>query len=246
MNTMARRLDQLIQGQRAFVSDASHQLRTPLTALRLRLENLETQLTTEPDRTEIGAAIGEVERLSELVNGLLQLARAEETPPTTPVDAATLVSERVDTWTAVADNSQIAIRLVSPPPPRYAAAVSGAIEQMLDNTLDNALNASPPNSTVTVELASAVDRTRITISDQGPGLDAEARSRALERFWRGDATTPGTGLGLAIARTLAEASEGSLTLEDNADGGLSVVISLPTVAAPISEPDARSPRVRVR
>ncbi len=226
MNRMAGRLDELIGAQRAFVSDASHQLRTPLTALRLRLENLETELDAEADVAEIAAAIDEIQRLSELVHDLLQLARAEQTRPTTIVDVATVAADRVDTWTAVAEDQGVTIRFLGPRPPVYVSAVSGAVEQFLDNTLDNALKASPPDSTITVRVDRAADMTRMTVSDEGRGLDDEGKSRARERFWRGDAHAPGTGLGLAIVQTLVEACGGTLGLEDVPSGGLAVVISL--------------------
>ena len=241
MNTMARRLDELIGAQRAFVSDASHQLRTPLTALRLRLENLETELDDEADVAEIAASIDEIQRLSELVHDLLQLARAEQAPPTTVVDAATVASDRVETWTAVAEEQDVTIRFQGPAAPVHVAAVAGAIEQFLDNTLDNALHASPPGTTITVQLERSGDRTSIIVSDQGRGLDDEQKAKALERFWRGDATTPGTGLGLAIAQKLVEACGGTLELEDAPGGGLAVVVSLRNAEAPAHAVGAAAP-----
>ncbi len=232
MDTMARRLDELIEAQRAFVSDASHQLRTPLTSLRLRLENLESELDDEASVAEIAASINEIERLTELVHDLLQLARAEQAPPTTVVDAAAVASDRVETWTAVAEEQNVAIRYVGPPAPVPVVAIAGAVEQFLDNTLDNALTASPPHTSVTVRLERTAHRTSITVGDQGPGLDDEQKVRALERLWRGDATTPGTGLGLAIAQRLIEACGGTLELIDAPGGGLAVVAALQTADAP--------------
>ena len=233
MNTMAGRLDELIGAQRTFVSDASHQLRTPLTALRLRLENLETELDDDADVAEIVASIGEIQRLSELVHDLLQLARAEQPPPTTVVDLATVGSDRVETWTAVAEEQDVTVRFEGPSAPVYVVAVAGAIEQFLDNTLDNALKASPPGSTVTVGVERSGDRTSIRVGDQGAGLDDEQKGHALERFWRGDATAPGTGLGLAIAQRLVEACGGTLELTDAPGGGLVVVASLRSADAPV-------------
>ena len=103
MNTMARRLDRLLSEQREFVADASHQLRTPLTALRLRLENLQSAAGDAEDQEELGAALEETERLGSLVEGLLRLARAEEAGETVAVDLAGLAADRVDTWSAMAD-----------------------------------------------------------------------------------------------------------------------------------------------
>jgi signal transduction histidine kinase len=228
MNAMATRLDELIQAQRAFVSDASHQLRTPLTALRLRLENLETQLSTETDSAEVAAAIDEIQRLSDLVDGLLHLARAEEPPTSVIVDAAQTASDRVDTWTAVAAERDVTLRLESPSGPLPVSAVAGALEQILDNLLDNALNASPAGSTITVGIARSGGTTTVLVDDRGPGLDDESKVQALERFWKGDRSTPGTGLGLAIAQTLTQACGGRLDLRDKPGGGLSVVVELPS------------------
>ena len=114
MNTMARRLDQLLSEQREFVADASHQLRTPLTALQLRLENLQSAAATAEDEDALGAAIEETNRLTALVADLLQLARAEESAAPQAVDLVALAADRVDTWSAVADATEVRLDLVAP------------------------------------------------------------------------------------------------------------------------------------
>jgi signal transduction histidine kinase len=234
MNIMAARLDELIVTQKSFVSDASHQLRTPLTALRLRLENIEAGLDDDLEVAEMKAAIEETERLSELVEDLLRLARAEQTPRLAAIDLALLTRDRVDTWGAVAGTHQIELELVCPDGAVGVVANPGAIEQILDNLLSNALEASPADTKVTIEIAQRSHITTLTVSDQGPGLDDERKSNALERFWRGDRSTPGTGLGLSIAHALAAASRGDLSLVDNDDGGLSVIITLVSSNAAVS------------
>ena len=98
---------------------------------------------------------------------------------------------------------------------------------MLDNLLDNALNASPDHGTVRVELNPGSVEHVLEISDQGPGLSDADKDRAIRRFWRGDASTPGTGLGLAIASALVAGSRGSIELTDATDHGLTVVVRLP-------------------
>lgn len=226
MGTMAVRLSALLEEQRSFVADASHQLRTPLTALRLRLENLRA----DADRSEHGsldAAIGETERLSALVGELLQLARVDRRPAAVPTDLATVTRDRVDTWSAVADADGVELVLEGADRIASALAVPGAVEQILDNTLDNALNASPTGGTITVRIEQGTVVHRLTISDQGPGLSDEDKGRATRRFWRGSPATAGTGLGLAIAEALATASGGTLTLSDAPGHGLSVTVSLP-------------------
>lgn len=240
MSTMAVRLDGLLASQRAFVSDASHQLRTPLTALRLRLENLQGRLEEGEDparlRDELERAIDETGRLSELVSNLLQLARTDEQRTTTVVDVRPLVADRVDTWAAVADER--GVRLTGPPAgghPIEAQVVAGAVEQVLDNLIDNAVLASSAGDRVEVEVAVATTTPPmavVRVIDHGPGLSDADKRDAVGRFWRGDTSRSGTGLGLAIVDALATASGGSVALTDTAGGGLTV-----TVGFPLARPD---------
>jgi signal transduction histidine kinase len=227
MNTMARRLDRLLSEQREFVADASHQLRTPLTALRLRLENLQNAADDPQDQEELGAALDETARLGSLVEGLLRLARAEEAGETAIVDLAGLAADRVDTWSAMADAAGVALELEAPGGKVDAVAVIGGGEQILDNLIDNAVGVSPEGTRILVRVTRGRVTHELSVEDQGPGLSDELKARALDRFWRADRSLPGTGLGLPIAAALARASGGSLELCDAPQGGLTVVISLP-------------------
>ena len=232
MTTMALQLDGLLTSQRAFVADASHQLRTPLTALRLRLENLQSHLAGEEHPAgvdeEVERAIDETGRLTELVANLLQLARTDDQPTTATDDLRSLVRDRVDTWTAVAEER--GVTLIGPGSDDAAVlvrAVPGAIEQILDNVLDNALLVSAHGATVSVLLDVSAASATVAIVDHGPGLSDDDKRNATRRFWRGDTSRPGTGLGLAIVDALATASGGSATLSDTAGGGLTVTVTLP-------------------
>ena len=227
MNGMARRLDRLLAEQREFVADASHQLRTPLTALRLRLENLQDAAQDPEEQEELGAALEETGRLGGLVEGLLRLARAEEGGETVTVDLARLAAERVDTWTAMADAAGVALELEAPGGAVAAEAVPGGVEQILDNLIDNAVGVSSPGARVRVGVSRGGQTHELVVEDQGPGLSDALKERALDRFWRADRSTPGTGLGLPIAAALARASGGSLELHDAPGGGLSVTVRLP-------------------
>ena len=226
MTLMADRLAVMLEEQRSFVADASHQLRTPLTAMRLRLENLQARMNNA-DAEELDAAIDETTRLATLVADLLQLARADEAQPVVEVDLANLALQRTDTWSALAELSGVTLRVEGAEAPVLASAAAGAVEQILDNTLDNALNVSPSGSTIVVRVAQQHDRCTLSVSDQGPGLSDEDKQRATRRFWRQHPTATGTGLGLPIAVSLARASGGSLTLADAPEGGLQVVLTLP-------------------
>ena len=232
MTTMALQLDGLLSSHRAFVADASHQLRTPLTALRLRLENLQSHLADDDHSAgideEVERAIDETGRLTELVANLLQLARADDQSATATEDLRSLAHDRVDTWTAVAEER--GVTLVGPGSDGAAVVVRtipGAIEQILDNVLDNALLVSPRGATVSVVVNVSAASATVTIVDHGPGLSDDDKRDAIRRFWRGDTSRPGTGLGLAIVDALATASGGSTTLSDTAGGGLTVTVTLP-------------------
>ena len=245
MNAMAVRLDDLIARQRSFVADASHQLRTPLTALRLRLENLQSDVETAGSDVDLDAfddqldrAIDETNRLSGLIDGLLQLARAESPPPPVPTGLTTLAGDRVDTWTAVAELEGVGVELDAPDDDILALAIPGSVEQILDNLLDNAIKSSPAGTTVTVRLVPGAPFHELAISDQGSGLTADEREQALERFWRADSTSAGTGLGLSIVRSLAEASGGTVQLEPNTPTGVVAVVRLP--ARPVAKLDDSS------
>jgi signal transduction histidine kinase len=231
MNTMARRLDQLLAEHRAFVADASHQLRTPLTALRLRLENLQSDPAAPGSADDIAAAIDETGRLSALVGDLLQLARAERAATPAPVDLVELTRDRVDTWSAVAEAAGVGLEFAGPAGPVVVGAVPDGVEQILDNLIDNAITASPRGAQVTVGIVRGRSEHSLIVADEGPGLSDELKARALDRFWRLDSSQPGTGLGLPIADALARASGGRLALGDGTTGGLVVTVTLPATHA---------------
>ena len=210
-NSMASELDALIRSQDAFVADASHQLRTPLTALRLRLENLEPDVT-DPGTENLRGALREVERLSALVDGLLTLARADR-PHIAPssISLGPLVEERVEAWSALAGESDIGLRLELEGD-IVVLATPGRVEQVLDNLLANAIDASPAGATITVSTRTDNGWAELRITDEGPGLSETERSRAFDRFWQAHEGGEGFGLGLAIVRRLTAADGGDVQL----------------------------------
>lgn len=229
-NEMAARLRDLIERQRTFVGDASHQLRTPLTALRLRLENLEEGVSPEA-REDVAAALVEVERLGRLVSQLLVLARADQpAPELVAVDLCEAIDDRVELWSAVAEESALEIVGDAPADGVWAMVLPGAIEQILDNLLENAVAASPAGSRIDVVVDAGADAHAVRVIDEGAGMDAGEIEHAFDRFWRRDTTRPGTGLGLAIVRQLAEASGGSISMRRSSQGGIEVTLVLPTAS----------------
>ncbi len=225
-NTMSGRLESLIERQRSFVADASHELRTPLTALRLRLENLEESVD-EHARPDLTAALAESGRLADLVEQLLTIARTEAgSKPVHQVDLASVVLERCELWTAVAEEH--GVRLVAEVSGEVPVqSVAGGVEQIVDNLVSNALAVTPQGRSVVVSISSDDSQGTLRVRDEGPGMKAEDRARAFDRFWRGDHSKPGSGLGLAIVRDLAESSGGSAALVATEGGGIEAVASFP-------------------
>lgn len=223
---MAGRLEELVESQRAFVADASHQLRTPLTALRLRLENLEA---TAPDSEleDIGEIVVEAERLSRLVDQLLELSRASG-GGRVAVDVVDVVEQRVRLWEAVAENRNIDLSTsIQLSTSCSAAVVPGGLEQVLDNLIDNGIRYSPAGGTVTVTVRHETDGACvIDVTDTGPGVRDEDLPRIFDRFWRGGSNEPGTGLGLAIVAHIVARSGGAVSALRAPDGGLTVRIRL--------------------
>jgi signal transduction histidine kinase len=227
-NDMVVKLEALLRSQEQFVADASHQLRTPLTALRLRLENLARD-GGPASSDELEGALEEVERLSGLVDGLLTLARADraESAPV-DLDLAAAVEERVDAWSALAaeQDVQLDTRLEGRP---HARVTPGRIEQVLDNLLANALEVAPGGTRVEIDAARAGTWAEIRVADRGPGMSEEEIARAFDRFWRAGSTKEGFGLGLAIVRRLVHADGGEIELRQHAGGGLECLVRLRAV-----------------
>jgi signal transduction histidine kinase len=236
-NTTAEQLGQLIESQHRFVADASHQLRTPLTALRLRLETLAPHVAG-PARAKFDAAIAETNRLGRLVHSLLVLARSDATrTEPVPIDLSAVVADRVDAWTNVAVDHAVHLR-ADCPTDLWVMALPGALEQILDNLVSNALDAVPDGTEIVVHVDTTSDTVDVHVIDRGPGMDADARAHAFERFWRptgepGDRTGTGFGLGLAIVAQLAAHSGGHARLEPGPDGiGLDAIVTVGRAPTP--------------
>jgi signal transduction histidine kinase len=224
-NDTVSKLARLLRSQEEFVADASHELRTPLTALRLRLENLE-RTTPAGDREQLDASVREVERLSTLVERLLALARADAgATPADSVDAADVIRGRLEAWRPVAEERRVHLALALNGGGVVRSA-EGRLVQVLDNLLANALAASPVGSTVTLALERTPSSVELHVRDEGPGMSAEQRARAFDRFWRAGSGDGGSGLGLAIVRKLVEADGGDVELANAPGGGLDAVVRL--------------------
>jgi signal transduction histidine kinase len=233
---MADRLERAVQAQREFVANASHQLRTPLTGMKLRLETAAADAPPGDLRHQIEAAEREVDRLSAIVDRLLAVSRDIERGVPTEVELGDAVRRAVDRWSERAERRGSTLVVAG----RTAAVQANPtdVDQILDNLLDNALAYAP--GTVEIETGTSDGRAWLSVRDHGPGIPAGEHERVLERFSRGQAAPPGgSGLGLAIARELAQKWGGDLTISDPPDGGTSIRVRLRTATEP--HPPEESP-----
>ena len=233
-NAMAGRIGLMIENQRQFAGSVSHQLRTPLTALRLRLEQAQDAIGDDnaPLAEALEASRAEADRLQEMVEQLLALTRLEGGNTTTvTVDAAEIVRSRVSMWESLAAEKDIDLQ-VTGLEVASCVVLDGALEQIVDNFIDNALTATPENSIISIDVRRAGSNVIVDVIDDGPGLTEEQRARAFERFWRGPTkeNSPGTGLGLAIVRQLAVASGGTTELLARSDGNSGMCARVTLVA----------------
>jgi signal transduction histidine kinase len=241
LNDWLSRLAQALQAQQAFVADAAHELRSPLTALKLQWQ-LVRRACDEVDRAEAIAALGEgIERTARLVEQLLALARNEGPEVRTAVDLTELARQVLVALLPVAQARHTALALEAPHP----APVWGdgtALGVLLRNLVDNAVRYSPPGSQVKlcIQPATATQGPQVRVEDNGPGIPPEERQRVFDRFYRGRTghDTAGSGLGLAIVQAVAQRHGARIALEDVADGGLCVRVSFMAMA-PSSVGDAQ-------
>ena len=229
-NAMSGRLGLMVENQRHFAGSVSHQLRTPLTALRLRLEQAETAVGRDDSAVAeaLEASRAETDRLQDMIEQLLALTRLEgSAAKTVDVDAVRMVRDRVEMWEPLADERGVSLAVDVPSSAR-CAVVEGGLEQILDNFIDNAMSVAPQGSEIRIEVSHDDGHVQIDVTDRGPGLTDEQRDYAFDRFWRGPASTGenGSGLGLAIVRQLAVASGGEAELLGNVGGGIRARVRL--------------------
>ncbi|WFB07062.1 HAMP domain-containing histidine kinase [Streptomyces sp. LX-29] len=228
-NEMADNVEEVLEQQRAFVADASHQLRNPLAALLLRIELLALELPE--GHAEIASVRGEGKRLARVLDDLLNLALAERsTAELTLTDIAAVAADRVDAWLPLAESESIALTYAGPHT-AIGWADPVALSSALDAVVDNALKFTPAGASVSVKVAVPPDAgpATVTVVDGGPGLTEDELARVGDRFWRSNRhqNVSGSGLGLSISRTLLAAGGATIAYAPNEPTGLRVTISVP-------------------
>lgn len=232
LNVLLARLGQSLNNQRAFVADAAHELRSPLTALKLQLQLLERAADADSRADAQRALADGVTRAAWLVEQLLALARNEPGAPPLPfstVDLAEVARQALAAAVplARARGSELDLQADGPVPLQGDAA---SLAMLVRNLVDNALRHTPPGTRIEVRVGNDGGTPQLLVDDAGPGIPPQDRERVFDRFVRRDTGTEGSGLGLAIVRTVAQRHGASVVLGDSPLGGLRASVSF---AAPL-------------
>jgi signal transduction histidine kinase len=227
---MADRFERTVRAQREFVANASHQLRTPLTGMKLRLEAAIAVTSDEGVREQLRAADKEVDRLAQIIERLLTMAGQIEEGRVPRAELPDAADRAVQRWAErAAQASSSLIHDGANSATVSAVADPDDVDQVLDVLIDNALMHGPGR--VEVSATANGERATVSVRDHGPGIPLDEQARVTERFFRGrGAPAGGSGLGLAIARELAERWGGGIEVDADA-GGTRVNVWFRTAAA---------------
>jgi signal transduction histidine kinase len=229
LNRLLARLHAAFQAQRAFVADAAHELRSPLTAVRLQLQLLD-RAPDDAARTEARANLGAaVERAIHLVEQLLTLARNEPRAVTAGLAAIALDQAAAD---GIADTHALAldrhIDLALEAEPVTVQGDREALRALVRNLVDNAVRYTPPGGRVRVRTRAGAGDPVLEVADSGPGIPPGERERIFDRFYRRTGTaSDGSGLGLAIIKAIADRHDAQVSLGEAKEGGLQVTVAFP-------------------
>jgi signal transduction histidine kinase len=227
-NQMAEKVEHLMHKQQEFVSNASHELRNPLSALLLRVEDLALVLPDD-DAPEIEHVRAEGQRMARILDALLMLARDEDMAvDSEPVEVAALVARRVHGWRSIAREKDVELRLTGTDQ-AWGQVDEIVLESAFDAVTDNALKFSPAGGTVEVSVVESDGMVEIGVRDHGPGLGHDETGKVTDRFWRSPehSRIRGSGLGLAIASELLVSCGGELAVGRPGGGGLLVTLRVP-------------------
>ncbi|NUZ07151.1 ATP-binding protein [Piscinibacter koreensis] len=240
LNGLLQRLRESLEGQRAFVADAAHELRSPLTALKLQLAVLRRTASADERAAALDALGVGIERAGRLVEQLLQLARNEPGAPGAPferVDLAEVARDAIAATLAFAVSRGVEFELFADAPV-HVDGDRAALGVLVRNLVDNAARYSPAGARVEVRVASADGAATLDVDDAGPGIPAADRERVFDRFYRRSADQTGSGLGLAIVQRIVERHGATVQLGDAPLGGLRVSVRFGRTLEPVSAASA--------
>jgi len=232
INGMLDQIELLVHGVRNVSNSIAHDLRTPLAELRSRLEELSLiRPSTEETYAEIDGAVADVDRVIRIFDALLRLAEIDagmRRSGFVSLDVSDLAANAVEFYEPAAELKAIDLKMRSNGP-LLVSADPVLLAQALSNLIDNALKYAPHRGSIEVAVQRLDDlRAEVSVSDNGPGIDDEEKTKVMQRFYRGDASrgTPGVGLGLSLVQAVAKLHGSALELRDNGPG-LRVVMTVP-------------------
>jgi signal transduction histidine kinase len=237
LNAMLGRLENSFFALRRFTADASHELKTPLTVLRAGIERAITHPNATDDVLEVlEETLVEVNRMTELVDSLLMLARTDEGREglhKEPVDLREILGEVAETASILEEGSSVSVSVEVPDEPTMVLVDRSRIRQLMMNLLTNAIKFNQPDGQVTVDTETENGDLVIRVSDTGVGMSGAELGNVYQRFWRADPARsrtgqrPGAGLGLAICKWIAEAHGGSIEAMSKRGKGTTMTVRLP-------------------
>lgn len=235
LNLLFLRVRRAFDAQKNFVADAAHELRSPLSALKLQVQGLQRAPDEATREVAIGRLAAGIDRATRLVEQMLALARheanaaagAKQESVNLPEVARLAISDAIAA--AQARNIDIGIARADP---AEVIGQSDALRMLLRNLLDNAVKYTPEGGRVDVAIVAQVDGVELSVEDSGPGLPSDERQRVLNRFYRsGEPQAPGSGLGLAIVKTIADLHGATVSLgQSESLGGLRVALRFSAAA----------------
>jgi len=237
LNQMMTRLERSFAALRRFTADASHELKTPLTVVRAGVERAITRPDTAPETlAALEETLQEVNRMTELLDSLLTLARADEGRAELhrePVDLRQILEEAGETGELLAEHAGVGIEIRLPAEPVVVSVDRSRVRQLALNLIENAVKYTPRGGQVSVELGSSNGRAVFTVADTGIGIAPGDLPHVFDRFWRADSARTrtseraGTGLGLAICKWIAEAHGGTIEVQSRPGRGTTFTVGLP-------------------
>jgi two-component system OmpR family sensor kinase len=232
LNDLLARVEGALEEERRFAGEAAHELRAPLSVLRLRAEEALASARVPEMRRALEGTLADVERIDRLVQALLEMSRATVPPGAAAgaVDAGATLGAMAEDFRTLAGARGIRFEFRPPPGPARAAAPREVLETAVSVLVDNALRYTPSGGSVVLEVDAADGRVRARVRDSGPGVPADEAERVFDRLYRGKAgraSGAGFGLGLALARRLARSAGGDLLLENPGVPGAAFALVLP-------------------
>ncbi|WP_339531403.1 MULTISPECIES: sensor histidine kinase [unclassified Pseudomonas] len=229
INIFLARVRESTERERTFIADAAHELRTPLAAMRVNVEALQSDVSNVSRQELLAGIIRSNSRAARLINQLLLLMHSEARIDTAmePVPLTTLIQERMAELAPLAAESRIELEFYSHDEV-WITGVRERLMSLIDNLIENAVKYSPEGGRVEVEVRSLEKSIQLRISDAGPGIMVELKERVFDRFFRDpNQIQSGSGLGLAIVKAVAQQHNSSVLLSTSAEGGLMVIVDIP-------------------